>query len=397
MMQATRLLFSICILALATGCAVTPPAPTMPPANDLFSDKLFKAPAKAVDTSRLFALSEPMKAYMRSPYFSAAVRTAGKDHGLVDALYKKGELKLEYDAAVTRDAATTFSLKTGNCLSLVIMTAAFAKEMGLEVNFQNVMVEQQWSRSDSLYFASTHVNLSLAVRPEFVRSYEPNKHYLTIDFMPPKDASKLITHPLDEQTIVAMYLNNRAAEEMTANRVDDAYWYARAAIEASPTYITAYNTLGVVYQRHGDYAMAERVYRRALEREREDTMVMHNLIPVLKHLGKTAESQALAARLASIEPTPPFFYFQKGMKAMEAGKYAEAKGMFEREVKRSPYYHEFHFWLAISHWYLGEGRAARSALMQALDTSTTSDATRRYTGKLGYLNSLVQPAPKRNN
>eukprot|EP01041_Mallomonas_annulata_P029420 gene29419-51416_t len=45
-----------------------------------------------------------MKAYVRSPYFSSAIRNAGKDHGLVDALYKKGELKLEYDAASTRDA-----------------------------------------------------------------------------------------------------------------------------------------------------------------------------------------------------------------------------------------------------------------------------------------------------
>ena len=396
MKTAIRLWTGACLLSMLAACAFAPPA-TIPSATDLFSDSTFRPPARPVDTSGLFAVSEPMKAYMRSPYFAAAIRNGGKDHGLVDALYKKGELKLEYDAAATRDAAATFAARTGNCLSLVIMTAAFAREMGLEVNFRNVMVEQQWSRSGSMYFASTHVNMGIVARPEHLRTYEAIKRELTIDFMRPRDASKLITHRLDEETIVAMYLNNRAAEEMAANRLDEAYWYVRAAIQQSPSFITAYNTLGVVYQRHGDFALAERVYRRALEREREDTMVMHNLIPVLRRLGKAEEANAMAARLASIEPTPPFFYFQKGMRAMDAKQYAQAKALFAREVQRSPYYHEFHFWLAIAHWYLGEGQQARQAMMLAVDSSTSPDATRRYTGKLAYLNALVAPPGKRAN
>ena len=63
--------------------------------------------------------------------------------------------------------------------------------------------------------------------------------------------------------------------------------------------------------------MAERTFRMALEREPEDIVVMENLVPVLAALGKTAESQALAKRVASIEPNPPFHYFNLGMKAME--------------------------------------------------------------------------------
>lgn len=169
MKTAIRLWTSACLLSMLAACAFAPPA-TIPSATDLFSDSTFRPPAQPVDTTALFALSEPMKTYMRSPYFAAAIRNGGKDHGLIDALYKKGELKLEYDAAATRDAAATFAARTGNCLSLVIMTAAFAREMGLEVNFRNVMVEQQWSRSGSMYFASTHVNMGIVARPEHLRT-----------------------------------------------------------------------------------------------------------------------------------------------------------------------------------------------------------------------------------
>ncbi len=51
--------------------------------------------------------------------------------GFVQALQTKGQLKLQYDAERTRNAAEAFDVRAGNCLSLVIMTAALAKQIGL--------------------------------------------------------------------------------------------------------------------------------------------------------------------------------------------------------------------------------------------------------------------------
>lgn len=389
----SRLLLALGTLLLAAGCATAPPP--MPPATDLFSDSTFRAPVRPVGADQLFAISPAMRAHLDSPAFRAQMRLSGPQQGLFDALYKKGDLKLEYDATMTRDAAATFAAKKGNCLSLVIMTAAFAKALGVEVQFQTVQIDEQWSRNGSIYVSSAHVNLSLPFRTDVSGTHTRVGSALTIDFLPPEDANYFRTQPIDEQTVVAMYMNNRAAEELAADRLDDAYWWARAAIDKNPGYIVAYNTLGVIYQRHGDMALAERVYKRALERETEDTIVMNNLIPVLARLGKTEESKALADRLAMIEPTPPFFYFQKGMKAMSVGRYADAKAMFAREVKRSPYYHEFHFWLAIAHLRLGEKNAADDEMTRAVDTSTSEAATRLYSTKLAYLRAQAGDIRKR--
>jgi Tfp pilus assembly protein PilF len=394
MKNPARLVLAIGSLLLAAGCATAPPA--MPPAADLFSDASFGAPPRPVRSDQLFAVSPAMRAYLDSPQFGANLRKVGREHGLFDALYKKGDLKLEYDAAVTRDAAGTFAAGKGNCLSLVIMTAAFAKALDLKVNFQQVLVDQQWSRNGNMYVASAHVNLSLPIQNDMPGSHSSiGERILTIDFLPPDDAAHFDTLPLDETAIVAMFLNNRAAEELGANHLDEAYWFARAAVEKNPAYVVAYNTLGVVYQRHGQPALAERVYKRALEREREDTIVMYNLVQVLASEGKAEESKALAERLAKIEPTPPFFYFQKGMKAMEQGRYADARALFAREVKRSPYYHEFHFWLAIAHLRLGESGAANSELALAVDTSTSPDITKLYSSKLAYLRAMAAEPRKR--
>ena len=43
----------------------------------------------------------------------------------------------------------------------------------------------------------------------------------------------------------------RAAEALAGGDVGGAYWWARAAIRQDPQFISAYNTLGVIYRRHG--------------------------------------------------------------------------------------------------------------------------------------------------
>ncbi|UUZ46948.1 tetratricopeptide repeat protein [Massilia sp. B-10] len=73
---------------------------------------------------------------------------------------------------------------------------------------------------------------------------------------------------------------------------------------------------------------------------------------------------------------------------MEQGRFAEARANFAREVQRSPYYHEFHFWLAMAHWQLGESNSARNQMALAVDTSTTAEGAKRYASKLDYLRSL---------
>lgn len=377
--------FILGLSLLCSGCAgVRVPAPFPLPA--VFSDASFAPPPSPVGPDQLFVLSPAMRAYIESPEFAGAMRRLGPERGLVEALYTKGELKLQYDASVTRNAAETFDARMGNCLSLVVMTAAFAKHLGLEVQYQDVMIDDVWTRNNGLYFASTHVNLSMGKRRTAqARILGGDERMLNIDFLPPEDSARYNTHVIEERMIEAMFMNNRAAEALADKRLDDAYWWARAAVAHLPTYATPYNTLGVIYQRHGDQLLAERAFKASLTLEPESTIAMHNLVPVLSKLGKAEESKALAARLAALEPTPPYHYFHQAIKALEELRYADARELLHKEVRRAPFNHEFHFWLAIAHWRLGEAGAARDQLALALDNSTTHAASERYSAKLAFL------------
>lgn len=379
-----RILAALALLcALLTACATAPPAP--PP--DLFADSRFGAPSEAVDANAALAVSAAMRDYLRGA-IAARARLKNPRQALFDALYSKNQLKLEYDAALTRNAAQTFDARAGNCLSLVLMTAALAKEMGLQVTYQSVQTDESWSRSGELYFVSEHVNLVLGKRlGEPDAAYDAGAN-MTIDFLPPPDTRGYRTRPLAEATIVAMYLNNRAAETLAQNRLDDAYWWVRAAIVRDPAFSGAYNTLGVLLRRHGDLEAARRAFAFALDKAPSDTRVMYNLAHSLLALGRGAEADALLRQLARLQPQPPFHFFNQGMAALRADDPAGAVRLFSQEIERDPYYHEFHFWLAQAYARLGQLERARVELGLAIDNSTTRRDQQLYAAKLDRIRAL---------
>ena len=376
-------LWATLLLSLLLAACATPPALAPPP--QLFNDTAFAAPAQPVRTDQVFMLSDAMRDYMNGEIARQA-RSKSPRRALFDALYAKGQLKLEYDAALTRNAAETFAARSGNCISLVIMTAALAREMGLEVQYQRVQIDENWSRSGQLYVASGHVNIILGRQKASGNTFDASAQ-MRIDFLPPKEVEGYASHAIDENTIVAMYLNNRAAETLALGQVDTAYWWARAAILQDPGFASAYNTLGVIFLRHGDLAQAQRALAWAHERAPDNAAILSNLAQALDRLGRVAESQALLQQLARIEPVAPFHYFNLGQQALRDGDYAAASRMFAREIERDPYYHEFHFWLAQAYYRMGQLQLADVQLGLALKNSSTREEHNLYAAKLDRLRS----------
>src|SRR6266480_3525229 len=361
-------------------------APVAPPPAQLFSDHLFAAPSERVSADDVFALSDEMKRYLETE-MAGRLLNKGLQKGLIDALYSQNQLRLEYDAAITRNAAQAFEARSGNCLSLVIMTAAFAKALGLSVEYHSAFVEPSWSRVGGMYFLSRHVNLTLGGKWIGARSAYATGELLTIDFLPAQELRGLRTWVIPEQTVLAMYMNNRAAEALARGQLNDAYWWGRAAIGQDPAFLSAYNTLGVIYLRHGDWPQAERVLGYILEREPASAQALSNLALALERQGRLAESGVLYRKLARIEPYPAFHFFERGLAAMRLGDFKTARDQFAREVDRDPYYHEFQFWLGVANLRLGNIAEARKHLGLAVENSPTRGDRDLYTAKLEHIRS----------
>jgi Flp pilus assembly protein TadD len=384
-MKACAVVLSTLLLASCASTPVTHRA-EFQLKSELFRDDLFAAPSARIDADDVFALSPDMRRYLNHEIADRS-RIKGPQRGLIDALYDKNQLKLDYDAEVTRNAAQTFAARAGNCLSLVIMTAAFAKEMGLPVRYQVVLVDEAWSRAGGMYFSSSHVNLTLVATELGDRVLDYQSAPMTVDFLEAQDISGRRLRVIEQATVVAMYMNNRAAESLAQGQLADAYWWARAAIGHDPRFLSSYNTLAVIYRHHGNLQLADQVLSHVLELEPGNTQVMSNLALVFSDEGRVEESKALTRKLEQLQPYPPFFFFNLGLTAMGKGDYQMAKEMFSKEVDRDAYYHEFHFWLAAACLRLGEISQARTQLALALENSSSRTQHELYAAKLDRIRS----------
>ena len=94
-----RTLSSCSWWSLLSACASAPPPPQ--PAR-LLADHLFAAPSERIGTDDVLKVSDAMRRYLAVD-IADQIRTKGPQAGLVDALYRRAQLKLEYDAATHQD------------------------------------------------------------------------------------------------------------------------------------------------------------------------------------------------------------------------------------------------------------------------------------------------------
>jgi Tfp pilus assembly protein PilF len=391
-MKKISILIAVVALAGLAGCAVEPIAP---PRHEVFVDAAFKPPSVPIDVSAALALSPAMQRFAETE-MASEIRMKGLRDGLIDALYTKGRLQLDYDTEVTRTAAEAFDARRGNCMSLVLMTAAFARHLNMPVRFNSVYLEESWTRSNGIFFVAGHVNISLA-RPLIThgRSVFGDAELLTIDFLPPSQVRGHRSRVIDETTILAMFLNNKAAEALTVGQVDDAYWWAREAILTDSRWLSAYNTLAVLYRRKGLFERAEATLRVVLEREPLNVQAMSNLVLVLTDTGRREEAQVYANQLAQVQPVPPYKFFDEGVAAMKAGEFATARQLFRKEVARAAYVPEFHFWLGLASYGMGDMSGARGEIAKAVENSATVKDRQLYSAKLTWLNEMREQQRQR--
>ncbi len=372
------------LLALLSACSVLPPAP--PPTAPLLHDEHYPSAAALADRDAVFAFSPAMRAYADAE-LTAAARLRDPREALLDALYRQDKLRLRYDAGSTRNAAQAFEARAGNCLSLVIMTAAFARHLGVPVSYQSVRVEDTYSRSGGMVLVSQHVNLVLGRRLQRSLFAGSQSDDMTIDFLPPDELRGQRTQPVEERTVLAMYFNNRAAEALAEGPDANSLAYARAreAMRQDPGFLPAVNTLAVVYLRDGHLAEAEAALQHVLAQAPLSTSTLSNLALLLDRRGQTAEALAVRQRLARLQPDAPFAWFDLGQQAMARGDYAQARELFQRELRRQPDQPDVLLGAAQAEWRLGDAQRAASLLQQALAHSGTAQARDLYAGKLAWL------------
>lgn len=380
---------SVCLMS---ACAVAPVQESQEGlVRRMLADDTFRSFALPVRPEQVFELTPEMLEFTRTRVEPQA-RRLGIRRALMDALYERSELLLQYDAEYTRTASQAFHERRGNCLSLAIMTAAIARSLDVPVRIRSVYVDEVWTRSKDLSFVTGHVNLTLSPRLRDGNWVSTEPDVWRVDFVPETRAYNRRAVDLSDSTVVAMFMNNRAAEALNRDQLDEAYWWAREAMLAEPRYLSAFNTMGVVYRRHGQLGKAEQVLKHVLSIEPSNAQALSNLAVVFAGQSREGERQQLLARLSELQPVPPFKFLDDGIAAMRRGDFVTARTLFDKELARSAFSDEAHFWRALASYAMQDVRSAAEHMRQAAESSQTLRQRDVYEAKLASIEAEQRKA-----
>ena len=376
----------LCLLLLTFGCSTTKTAQLNKISTNLFSDKDFLKPISVDQVPDVYYLSQEQKEWLDTLVKPSLSSTFTRQ--LINKLFQKNYLGFSYDNSFTRTATETLETKTGNCLSMVILSVAIAKHFDIDYKVFDIKTVPIWNKSGGLFVLNGHVNIQLKNTYNSDNEYEFfRERYLTLDFLPEESRRTLSKEQINERQLSGIYYTNLAADAMVKKEWNKAYWLLKKSISHAPNYNVAWNSLGVVYRNNGHDKLAENVYEHALINDPNDTNILANYAILLSSQGRIEELAQYKEKIRQARLKNPYRYFDKAQEAYAQLDFESAIKLYKKAIKISPYVDEFYFGLFQSYLAINEMELAVKYLKVAHNSSTTILDRNRYNNKLAILTS----------
>jgi len=224
-----------------------------------------------------------------------------------------GALAMEYDMSKTYTARDAFKYAEGNCLAFSYLFAAFARERGLKVRFQEIGIPPEWNPAgDTLYYISRHVNVR--VRTETARDY-----VVDIDRINYKPHYK--SWIISEKQATALYYSNKGTDYLSEGDYEKAFPYFVKSLMLAPRDAAIWSNLGVLYRMNGLYSYAERSYFMALKYDSHNQSVLNNLVVLYDQTGHSEKSIYYSDLVKKYQLKNPYYRYYRALEAFAEGDY----------------------------------------------------------------------------
>lgn len=295
---------------------------------------------------------------------------------LVDYIFSKQGLGLEYDSSVTRTVEQTFRDRKGNCMSFTLLFVTLAREAGVSAYVQEVGQALSWYQEENTLYNAGHVNVGIQLGTD-QGTVDLDRNILLARGGPKR---------ISDKRALAHFYNNRGSELMQDGYIVAAKAHFDAALAQDPGFAPAWNNLGVLRMRNHQPGLAERDYLAALQRDASYAPALSNMVNLYQFTGDEAKVDTYMHRLRRAQLGDPFYQFLQADQAEKRGDYAIAATHYRRAIRLYDKVHQFHFGLARVYFLSGDMERARRELSRALALSSEDAVMRnRYQAKMDSL------------
>lgn len=298
---------------------------------------------------------------------------------------------LTYNHTTTRTVSEALASSQANCLSLSILTYSIANEVGIEAAFQDVKIPEYWSSDTNQTWLNGHINVKL------LQSRQVNHGSglvllgsdIVVDFDRDSIKQRFATETIKPTRVVAMFYNNKAAENFNRYNLAQTYRYYLSAIDVDPGYAVTWSNLAVLYRHLELYSLAEQVYHHSLALDPTSTNALANLAVLYRYNGDINAARQLEQQVHEKRKNNPWYYVMLGNEAIKRNELHAAIALFQQALTLNNDTHEALFGLARSHLALNNTLKAAQYLEKARRAAKLTEDKQRYQHKISALNRIA--------
>ncbi|ARD45399.1 hypothetical protein [Colwellia sp. PAMC 21821] len=346
---------------------------------------LFPANKPVVSEADLFALTAQQQQEFLNYYQQRIARGYLPHEGVQHFLENHLSNFTYYGKTYT--ASEAMAKDSGNCMSLAILTTAFSRLVGVDMDYQKMHSLPIYEKHGNVILSSSHVQ-SLLYDPSFVAEDDYiylNRPAIVIDYFPQDD--NIRSKRVNSNKFLAMYYVNRAAEFYISKDYENAFSYAKHAYLLDENNVSSINLLALLHKKKGDEESAERLYLAAMTSSDVNISVLDNYVNLLIKQGKLKEAQDIKSRIEHIYDPNPYHWLEKAQLARYKSEYDDAARFYRQVIKLAPYVKQAYFELHEVYLLQNNKQQAISILEKALPWLHEPKQKRQYKKQLYQLSA----------
>ncbi len=376
--------FTMLIGALLVGCSQTGMLqPVLPevPHSILLSNVDIPVPLY----SEIFTLTDAQQAEFMA-YFNSEERMHIPAHMRLYQFLAADFSRFNY-MGKNYTASEAYANKSGNCMSLAVLTKALADHAGIKIEFQSIVSAPVYNMDNSYMLASDHVR-SFLYDPDFIEKSGVTyfvKPHVVIDYFP---SSGDIPGPrISENTFIAMFYRNLAADALLEEQYEYALALLRTALEYDATYGAVINLVAVLHRRLQQPDLAEMFYLYGLDVSTTKASLLSNYAVLQYENGNPEIAEELLQSLKQQNDKDPYLWLTFGKIALHKKQFNEAILHLSKAVTQAPYLPQLHFELAVAYYLNQNFTDARYSLEKAAELAGSGTQKQHYHAKLNAINA----------